>query len=85
MWSEVFARCDHPSAAVRWSAPQARTLDGIVVVVPAIVVANADAVASQAGLDVVVLRPVVVSAPIGHLYYICTRNGGRRRQTGGES
>lgn len=23
MWSEVFARCDHPSAAVRWSQPVA--------------------------------------------------------------
>jgi hypothetical protein len=39
MWSEVFARCDHPSAAVRWSAPQARTLDGIVVE-PAAVLLN---------------------------------------------
>jgi hypothetical protein len=39
MWSEVFARCDDPSAAVRWSAPQARTLDGIVVE-PAAVLLN---------------------------------------------
>lgn len=28
MWSEVFARCDHPSVAVRWSDPTAVTLDG---------------------------------------------------------
>ena len=39
MWSEVFARCDHPSAAVRWSSPQARTLDGFVVE-PAAVLLN---------------------------------------------
>lgn len=31
MWSEVFARCDHPSSAVRWSAPSATTPDGRVV------------------------------------------------------
>lgn len=28
MWSEVFARCDHPSTAVRWSGLQARTATG---------------------------------------------------------
>lgn len=28
MWSEVFARCDHPSVGVRWSEPRAVTLDG---------------------------------------------------------
>ena len=28
MWSEVFARCDHPSVAVRWSEPRATTIDG---------------------------------------------------------
>ncbi|MEM8903796.1 MAG: hypothetical protein AAGF02_08855, partial [Actinomycetota bacterium] len=27
VWSEVFARCEHPAASVRWSAPQVR-LDG---------------------------------------------------------
>lgn len=31
MWSEVFARCDHPSTAVRWSDPEGMTLDGAVV------------------------------------------------------
>ena len=28
MWSEVFARCDDPTVAVRWSAPTAHTRDG---------------------------------------------------------
>jgi hypothetical protein len=28
MWSEVFARCDHPSVAVRWSDPSAVTAGG---------------------------------------------------------
>lgn len=28
MWSEVFARCDDPSAAVRWSRAEATRLDG---------------------------------------------------------
>ncbi|UDY37799.1 hypothetical protein [Dermatobacter hominis] len=28
MWSEVFARCDHPSVGVRWSDPSAVTLEG---------------------------------------------------------
>jgi hypothetical protein len=28
MWSEVFARCDHPTTAVRWSDPMAISLDG---------------------------------------------------------
>jgi len=28
MWSEVFARCDHPSVAVRWSDPQVIRADG---------------------------------------------------------
>lgn len=28
MWSEVFARCDHPSTSVRWSDPEAVTVDG---------------------------------------------------------
>lgn len=28
MWSEVFARCDHPSVAVRWSDPQVLRADG---------------------------------------------------------
>lgn len=28
MWSEVFARCDHPSVGVRWSDPAAVGLDG---------------------------------------------------------
>ena len=31
MWSEVFARCDDPSVAVRWSDPSATTIDGDVV------------------------------------------------------
>ena len=31
MWSEVFARCDDPSAAVRWSDPSAITIDGATV------------------------------------------------------
>lgn len=31
MWSEVFARCDDPSVAVRWSDPFATTLEGTVV------------------------------------------------------
>jgi hypothetical protein len=31
MWSEVFARCDDPSVAVRWSDPSATTLDGATV------------------------------------------------------
>ena len=31
MWSEVFARCDHPSVAVRWSELAAVTDDGRVV------------------------------------------------------
>ena len=25
VWSEVFARCEHPSASVRWTAPEVRT------------------------------------------------------------
>lgn len=28
VWSEVFARCDHPSTTVRWSGLWARTADG---------------------------------------------------------
>ena len=24
VWSEVFARCEHPSASVRWTAPEVR-------------------------------------------------------------
>ncbi len=28
MWSEVFARCDHPSVAVRWSDPRVLLEDG---------------------------------------------------------
>lgn len=32
MWSEVFARCDDPSASVRWSDPVAHTVDGDVAV-----------------------------------------------------
>jgi len=28
MWSEVFARCDDPTVAVRWSDPEAVTVDG---------------------------------------------------------
>lgn len=32
MWSEVFARCEHPTVAVRWSAPSARRVDGTTVV-----------------------------------------------------
>ncbi len=32
MWSEVFARCDHPSAMVRWSSPEWLTASGAVVV-----------------------------------------------------
>ncbi len=28
VWSEIFADCDHPSAAVRWSAPTVITADG---------------------------------------------------------
>jgi hypothetical protein len=39
MWSEVFARCEHPSVAVRWSAPEAVTDDGTVLR-PAEVVVN---------------------------------------------
>lgn len=39
MWSEVFARCDHPSVAVRWSDAYAITTDGTRVV-PAAVVTN---------------------------------------------
>lgn len=31
MWSEVFARCDDPSVAVRWSDLAARTVDGTTV------------------------------------------------------
>jgi hypothetical protein len=31
MWSEVFARCDDPSVAVRWSDPSATLLDGVTV------------------------------------------------------
>jgi hypothetical protein len=30
VWSEVFARCDDPSVAVRWSNPSATALDGSV-------------------------------------------------------
>ncbi len=32
MWSEVFARCDHPSAMVRWSDPEWLTVSSAVVV-----------------------------------------------------
>jgi len=28
MWSEVFARCDHPTATVRWSTPEWTLVDG---------------------------------------------------------
>lgn len=28
VWSEIFARCDHPSTTVRWSDLRARTADG---------------------------------------------------------
>lgn len=31
MWSEVFARCDHPTVAVRWSDPVAVALDGTMI------------------------------------------------------
>ncbi len=31
MWSEVFARCDDPGVAVRWSDPSATTIDGATV------------------------------------------------------
>ncbi len=31
VWSEVFAHCDHPSSAVRWTGLQARIADGGVV------------------------------------------------------
>jgi hypothetical protein len=31
MWSEVFARCDHPTAMVRWSSPEWLTASGAVV------------------------------------------------------
>lgn len=31
VWSEVFARCDHPSVAVRWNGFEAVTADGDVV------------------------------------------------------
>jgi len=31
VWSEVFARCDHPSAAVRWSGFAGTTADGDIV------------------------------------------------------
>ncbi len=31
VWSELFARCDDPSARVRWSSPQAVTSEGSVV------------------------------------------------------
>lgn len=31
MWSEVFARCDHPSVGARWSDPVAVALDGSIV------------------------------------------------------
>jgi hypothetical protein len=31
VWSEVFARCDDPSSAVRWSGFEARTADGRIV------------------------------------------------------
>ncbi|HPG15456.1 MAG TPA: hypothetical protein PK434_12340, partial [Microthrixaceae bacterium] len=34
MWSEVFARCEHPSVGVRWSDPTAVTVDGRVVPIP---------------------------------------------------
>ncbi len=39
MWSEVFARCDHPPVAVRWSDPEAVTDDGEVLR-PSLVVVN---------------------------------------------
>jgi len=29
VWSEVFARCEHPTAVVRWSEMQAVTADGV--------------------------------------------------------
>ena len=32
VWSEVFARCDHPSVTVRWSGLEARTAAGATVV-----------------------------------------------------
>ena len=32
VWSEVFARCDHPSTSVRWSSLSARTPEGVEVV-----------------------------------------------------
>lgn len=32
VWSEVFARCEHPSVAVRWSGLEATTADGTTVV-----------------------------------------------------
>lgn len=31
VWSEVFAHCDEPGGAVRWSSPAGRTADGTVV------------------------------------------------------
>ena len=36
VWSEVFARCDHPSTSVRWSALSARTSEGAEVVPAAV-------------------------------------------------
>ena len=36
VWSEVFAPCDAPGTAVRWSDPRAVTLEGNVVVPPAV-------------------------------------------------
>ena len=36
MWSEVFARCDHPPTAVRWSDLSATTITGESVVVEAV-------------------------------------------------
>jgi hypothetical protein len=60
MWSEVFARCEHPSVAVRWSAPEAVTDGGEVVRPTAVVVnyqshgdggcANTNSVADEVGL-----------------------------------
>jgi len=31
MWSEVFARCEHPSTTVRWSDPEVVDLDGVTI------------------------------------------------------
>ncbi len=34
VWSEVFARCDAPGVAVRWSRPRATTLEGVTMTPP---------------------------------------------------